>query len=88
MCTDNELDRSPEAQITNTVFFEDVNDITIYVEDKDKEAEYETIFKRLFQEKYKINKIYLKYFLLEAKLLSKNAFIVKKRIQLRSRFLS
>lgn len=58
LCTDNELDRSPEAQITNTVFFEDVNDITIYVEDKDKEAEYETIFKRLFQEKYKINKIF------------------------------
>jgi len=58
LCTDNELDRSHEAQITNTVFFEDVNDITIYVEDRDKEAEYETIFKRLFQEKYRISKIF------------------------------
>lgn len=58
MCTDNELDRSNEAQITNTVFFEDVNDITIYVEDRDKEAEYETIFKRLFKDKYRISKIF------------------------------
>lgn len=58
MCTDNELDRSNEAQITNTVFFEDINDITIYVEDRDKEAEYETIFKRLFKDKYRISKIF------------------------------
>ena len=38
-----------EAVITEAILFADVNDINIFVEDTDKEYEYETIFKRMFK---------------------------------------
>lgn len=47
-----------EAVITEAILFADVNDINIFVEDTNKEYEYETIFKRMFKKKYKIKKIF------------------------------
>ena len=41
----------------NIYFFSDLNDINIFVEDKGKEFEYKTIFKRLLGKEYKIVKI-------------------------------
>lgn len=48
---------SSEAKATEYLFFCDLNDINIFVEDEGKEFEYETIFKRLLGKKYKIVKI-------------------------------
>lgn len=48
-----------EDGLANVYFFyKDLNEINIFVEDLDKEYEYETIFKRLFSEKYIIKKIF------------------------------
>lgn len=53
----DDLKYSSEAVETEYLFFCDLNDINIFVEDEGKEFEYETIFKRLLGEKYKITKI-------------------------------
>lgn len=52
-----DLKYSSEAMATEYLFFRDLNDINIFVEDEGKEFEYETIFKRLLSKKYKIVKI-------------------------------
>lgn len=54
---ENDLRYTSEAVITECLFFDDLNDINLFVEDDGKEFEYETIFKRLLGEKYKITKI-------------------------------
>lgn len=46
-----------EAEINRYLFYADLNDINIFVEDKDREYEYETIFSRMFEGKYKIASI-------------------------------
>lgn len=53
----DDLRYSSEAVETEYLFFCDLNDINIFVEDEGKEFEYETIFKRLLGKKYKITKI-------------------------------
>ena len=52
----DDLRYSSEAVETEYLFFCDLNDINIFVEDEGKEFEYETIFKRLLGKKYKITK--------------------------------
>lgn len=53
----DDLSYSSEAKATEYLFFCNLNDINIFVEDEGKEFEYETIFKRLLGKKYKIVKI-------------------------------
>lgn len=53
-----ELQYSFNGLINSIRLFEDINQIHIVVEDKGKEAEYETIFKRLLDKEYKIEKIF------------------------------
>lgn len=55
---DGELQYSFNGIINSIKFFQDINQIHIVVEDKGKEAEYETIFKRLLGEEYNIEKIF------------------------------
>lgn len=50
----DELNFSNEAELNRYLFFSDLNDISFFVEDKDKEYEYETILSRLFGDKYRI----------------------------------
>ena len=52
-----DLKYSNEAVATEYLFFCDLNDINIFVEDEGKEYEYETIFKRMLKSKYRVNKI-------------------------------
>lgn len=54
----HELLYSSEARATEYLFFGDLNDINVFVEDEGKEFEYETIFKRLLGKKYRIVKIF------------------------------
>lgn len=54
---DNELKYTEEAEINRYLFYSDINEINFFVEDKNKEYEYETIFKRLFKGEYKIASI-------------------------------
>lgn len=54
---DNELFFSEEAEINRYLFFSDFNDVNFFVEDKNKEYEYETILKRLFGDRYRISAI-------------------------------
>jgi len=49
---------SSEASATRFMYYQDLNDINIFVEDLGKEYEYETIFKRLLGEDYKIKSIF------------------------------
>ena len=49
---------SPEAAASRSLFYQNLNDINIYVEDSGKEYEYETIFKRLMGDKYNISTIF------------------------------
>ena len=53
-----DLQFSLEATIASIKFYEDINQIHLIVEDKGKESEYETIFKRLLKEQYNIEKIF------------------------------
>ena len=56
----NELDDlmySPEASATRYLFYQDLNDINIFVEYLHKEFLYETIFKRMLKDKYNIYSI-------------------------------
>lgn len=57
MDSTDELLYSSDARATEYLFFCDLNDVNIFVEDEGKEYEYETIFKRLLGRKYKIIKI-------------------------------
>ncbi len=54
----DELLYSSEATTTEYLFFSDFNSINIFVEDAGKEYEYETIFKRLLGNQYRIVKIF------------------------------
>ena len=57
MTSECDLIYSEEAEKNRYLFFSDSNDVNIFVEDKDKEFEYETIFKRMFKDKYRITSI-------------------------------
>lgn len=52
-----ELSFSDEALSTRVYFYQGLNEFNIFVEDKEKEYIYETIFQRLFENKYKIKTI-------------------------------
>lgn len=54
----DDLSFSAEAELNRYLFFSDFNDINFFVEDKDKEYEYETLFSRLFGGKYQIAAIF------------------------------
>ena len=54
----DELVFSEQAELNRYLFYSDVNDINIFVEDKDKEYEYETILTRLFSDEYHISSIF------------------------------
>ncbi|PER69234.1 DUF4435 domain-containing protein [Bacillus cereus] len=58
MSNSDELLYSSEASSTRYVYYQDLNDINIFIEDAGKEYEYETIFKRLLGENYKIGSIF------------------------------
>lgn len=49
---------SLEASSTRFMFYKELNDINIFVEDAEKEYEYETIFKRLLGSEYTIKSIF------------------------------
>lgn len=53
----DDIKYSSEAAATEYLFFCDLNDINIFVEDEGKEYEYETIFKKLLGKKCRITKI-------------------------------
>lgn len=53
-----DLAYSSEASVTRYMFYQGLNDINIFIEDEGKEYEYETIFKRLLGDKYKITSIF------------------------------
>lgn len=52
------LNYSDEANATRYILLKDTNDINIFVEDKDKEYEYEPIINRMLDGKYKISSIF------------------------------
>lgn len=54
----NDLKYSNDAECARYYYYEDVNEINLFVEDEGKEFEYETIFKRLLKEDYKIETIF------------------------------
>lgn len=54
----DELNFSTEALATRSVFYTDLNDINIFVEDTDSEYMYETIFKRMLGDEYRITAIF------------------------------
>lgn len=58
--TDNngDLTFSSEAAATRSILYHGLNDINLYVEDADRQYEYETIFKRLLGEEYCIRTIF------------------------------
>lgn len=49
---------SPEAAATRYYFYQDLNEINLFIEDLGKEYEYETIFKRLLGSEYSIETIF------------------------------
>lgn len=58
MKENNDLLYSSEASAARTLLYQDLNEINLFVEDRGKEYEYETIFKRLLENKYKISAIF------------------------------
>jgi len=54
---DETLEYTDDAELNRYLFYSDLNEISFFVEDKDKEFEYETIFKRLFGDEYRIEAI-------------------------------
>lgn len=54
---DDELWYTNEAELNRYLFYSDLNEINFFVEDKNKEYEYETILNKLFKGKYKIASI-------------------------------
>lgn len=55
---ENSLSYSEEALINRVPFLSDFNEINIFVEDENREFEYERIFERLFSNKLTINHIF------------------------------
>lgn len=55
---DEEMMFSADGEQNRYYFYTHINDINIFVEDKDKEFIYETIFKRMFKERYNIQSIF------------------------------
>ena len=53
----DELQYSDEAELNRYLLYKDINEINFFVEDKNKEYEYETILEKLFHSKYKIASI-------------------------------
>ena len=45
---DDELRYTREAELNRYLFYKDINEINFFVEDKNKEFEYETILEKLF----------------------------------------
>ena len=58
MSEEQDLVYSLDAMINSMHFFQDINKIHIVVEDYNKQAEYESIFKRLLKDQYRIEKIF------------------------------
>ncbi|TCL38079.1 uncharacterized protein DUF4435 [Anaerospora hongkongensis] len=56
--SEDELVYSSEASATRYLYYQELNDINIFVEDAGKEYEYETIFKRLLGDQYSISTIF------------------------------
>lgn len=54
---EDELRFTEDAELNRYIFYSDLNEINIFIEDVGKEYEYETIFFRLFGEKYRITAI-------------------------------
>lgn len=54
----NDLLYSTEAAKTRAIYYQDLNEVNIFVEDAQKEYLYETIFKRLLKDQYKIDTIF------------------------------
>ena len=54
----DDLTFSSEATLTRAVLYHGLNDINLFVEDANRQFEYETIFKRLLGEKYCIKTIF------------------------------
>lgn len=52
------LEYSFDASLNRALFYSEFNDINIYVEDINKEYEYETVFKRLLGDEYRISSIF------------------------------
>lgn len=53
-----DMQYSDEGEATRALLYQGLNDINIYVEDKDKEYIYETIFKRMLGDKIRIKAIF------------------------------
>ena len=53
-----DLNYSNDALLTRVIFLASQNDLNIFVEDTNKEYEYEEIFERLFSEDLRINCIF------------------------------
>ena len=58
MNNSEDLMYSSEASANRYLYYQELNDINIFVEDAGKEYEYETIFKRLFGNQYSISTIF------------------------------
>lgn len=54
----DELRYSVEANATRSVLYQGLNDINLFVEDADRQYEYETIFKRMLGDQYSIRTIF------------------------------
>lgn len=58
MSDNNDLTFSSEAATTRAILYHGLNDINLFVEDANRQYEYETIFKRLLGDKYCIRTIF------------------------------
>ena len=58
MQTEFDLNYSEDALLTRVIFLASQNDLNIFVEDNNKEFEYEEIFERLLPDEFKINCIF------------------------------
>ena len=56
----DDLEYTKEDLFTRAIMLEDSNSLTIYVEDQNKEYEYETIFKRMLDENDLKDKLQIK----------------------------
>ncbi|EAE9367090.1 hypothetical protein BWG88_14475, partial [Listeria monocytogenes] len=54
----NQLQYSEDALKNRYLFFKEINEINIFVEDKGKEYEYEEILSKVFADEYHIQTIY------------------------------
>lgn len=58
MKDNEELTYSQDAQIAEYYYYKDINNVNIFVEDENKEYIYETIFRRMFGDEFRNNKIF------------------------------